>query len=80
MFALIGHHQRNVEIVETLSGHRQADQAATVRRHEVDGFGRDLLGCDHQVAFVFAVFVIDDDDYPAVLNVDALLLQSLRMS
>ena len=51
------------QVVETLFGHGQADQAAAVLRHEVDGFGRDLFGGHGEVAFVFAVFVVDDDDH-----------------
>src|SRR5262249_51275149 len=35
-------------------------------RHEVDDLGRDLFGRDRQVAFVLAVFIVDDDDHPAV--------------
>ena len=45
--------------------HRQADQAAAVRRHEVDRLRRDLLGGDRQVAFVLAILVVDDDDHLA---------------
>ncbi len=40
---------------------RQADQAAAVRGHEIDGFWRDLVGGDGQVAFVLAVFVVNDN-------------------
>ena len=33
--------------------------------HEVDGFGGNLLGGHGEVALVFAVFVVDDDDHAA---------------
>ena len=33
-----------------------------VVKDEIDDFGRHLLGCYDEVAFVFPVFVIDDDD------------------
>ncbi|MFQ8806808.1 MAG: hypothetical protein ACLR8Y_19255 [Alistipes indistinctus] len=34
-------------------------------QHEVDDFGRDLFRSDDEVAFVFTVFVVDDDyDFP----------------
>ena len=36
--------------------------------HEVDGFGRDLLGGHGEVAFVLAVLVVDDDDHAAGAN------------
>ena len=60
-----GHHQRNLELVEPLGRHRQADQPAAVARHEIDGLRRDFLGGDRQVAFVLAVLIVDDDDHPA---------------
>ena len=58
-------HQRDLELVEPLRRHRQADQAAAVSRHEVDRLGRDLLGGDRQIALVLAILVVDDDDHPA---------------
>ena len=58
-------HQRNLELVEPLRRHRQADQAAAVARHEVDRLRRDLLRRDRQVAFVLPILVVDDDDHLA---------------
>ncbi len=52
-------------MVEALLGHGEADQAASMLGHEVDGFGRDLLGGERDVAFVLAVLVVDDDDHAA---------------
>ena len=40
---------------------RQADQAAAMSGHEVDGFRRNLLGRDGEIAFVFAIFIIHHD-------------------
>ncbi len=68
------HHQRNLELVEPLAGHRHADQAAAVRGHEVDDLRRHLLGRDRQVAFVLAILVVDDDDHLAAADgVDGVL-------
>src|SRR3546814_5335694 len=39
-----------------------SDLAPAVRNHEIDGLGRDELGGHDQVAFVFAVFFVDQDD------------------
>ena len=61
-------HQRNLELVEPLAGHRHADQAAAVLRHEVDRLGRHLLGGHRQVAFVLAILVVDDDDHLAAAD------------
>ena len=47
---------------------READEAAPVRGHEVDGLGRDLLGGDAEVALVLAVLVVDEDDHLTVRN------------
>ena len=50
-------------------GQGQADHAAGVLDHEVDRLGRDLLGRDDEVALVLAVFIIDQDDHLAGLEV-----------
>jgi hypothetical protein len=68
--AVIRYHQRNIEIVQALPGHGKADQSTAVRCHEVDGFGRDFFGGDHEVALVFTVLIIDDDDHPPFPNLD----------
>jgi len=52
-------HGTDVEMFEALFSHRQAYQAASELGHEVDSLGRDLLGGQGEVAFVFAVFVVD---------------------
>ncbi len=58
-------HGTEAQVVGALFGQGQADEAATEARHEVDGFGGDELGGQGEVAFVFAVFVVDDDDHAA---------------
>ena len=62
---VLRHHQRNLELVEPLRRHRQADQAAAVPRHEVDRLRRHLLRRDRQVALVLAILIVDDDDHLA---------------
>ena len=51
-----------------LFGHRETDQAATKLRHEVDRFRSDLFGRKGQIAFVFAVFIVDDDNHAPGAN------------
>ncbi len=34
-------------------------------RHEVDVLGRDELGGEHEIAFVLAIFVVDEDHHLA---------------
>ena len=58
-------HGEEAQVVGALFGEGQADEAAAVAGHEVDGFGRDVLGGQGQVAFVLAVLVIDHDHHAA---------------
>ncbi len=62
---VLGRHGEQAKVVEALLGHGETDQAAAVFGHEVDGFGGDLLGGHGEIAFIFAVFVVDDDDHAA---------------
>ena len=57
------HHGRQVELGAALRRERQADQAAAVRGHEVDGLGGGELGGHGQVALVLAVLVVAHDDH-----------------
>ena len=62
---VVGDLERNLELVEPLRRHRQADEAAAVLRHEVDGLRRHLRRRHRQIAFVLAILVVDDDDHLA---------------
>ncbi len=66
---VVGLHHVEFEFGATLLRKRRAEHAAALLEHEVHDFGRDLLRGDDEVAFVFAVFVIDDDDDFAVAEV-----------
>ena len=66
--SVLGAHGTDVQVFEALLGHGEADQAATILGHEVDGFGRNLLGRQRDVAFVLAVFVVDHDNHAAGAN------------
>ena len=55
-------HRPEAELVAPLAGEAEADQAASVRRHEVDRLGRRELRGDREVALVLAVGGVDDDD------------------
>ena len=59
-------HQRQAKLLDAVAGHREADQATTVARHEVDYVGGRELRRDHQVALVLAVLVVDQDERAAV--------------
>ena len=62
---IITNHHAEAELVDALGGHRQADEAATILCHEVDGVGGDLFGGHTEVALVLAVLVIHEDDHAA---------------
>ena len=57
-------HRMETEPLADLGQDRHAELAAAVGDHEVDGFGRRLFGGADEVAFVFTVFGIDDNDDP----------------
>ena len=61
-------HEREVELVATLLSEREADEAAAVLGHEIDGFRSDFFGGYGEVAFVLAVFVVHKDDHAAVAD------------
>ena len=54
-------HRRKVEPLADFWQHGHAELPAAVRDHEVDDLGSDLFGGTDEVAFVFAVFGVDDD-------------------
>src|SRR5439155_18729660 len=55
----------DAQIIQPLFRQRQADQPAAVLGHEVDGFRRDFLGGESQIAFVLAVFIVHYDHHAA---------------
>src|SRR5215212_5216580 len=68
-FGIDGNLGRQVKLVATILGEWQTDQAASVPGHEINDLGRDLLGSADQIALILAIFVVDDDDHPAVAYV-----------
>ena len=60
--AIAGRHGREFQKFATLAGEREANQATAKTRHEIDGFRRDMVRGQHQIAFVLAVFFIHQDD------------------
>ena len=56
------HHLGKTEFLRQLARHGHADEAARIRRHKVDVFERRMFGGADDVAFIFTVFVVDNDD------------------
>ena len=66
--SILGAHRAEPELVQPLFRHRQADQATAILRHEVDRLRGDHFGGHGQVAFVFAVFIVNHDDHSTGAN------------
>ena len=62
-------HQRQTELLTAGTGHWHADQTTTKPRHEIDGLRRAEFRSHHQIAFVFAIFVIHQDDHLALPDI-----------
>ena len=62
------HHQWQIESIQALTLHRQADQAPSFSGHEVDLLGGCELGRTDQVAFVLAIFIVHDHDRFAIAD------------
>ena len=60
--------ERNLQRIEPIGRHGQADESAAVRRHEVDQVRSHLLGGNRQVAFVLTILVVDDDHHPPLTD------------
>src|SRR5262245_2248842 len=55
--------QRYLQLIQPLLGERKTDQTTAVPSHEVYDLRRDFFSRTRQITFVFAVFIVDDDDY-----------------
>ena len=62
--AIARNHRRQVEQRSVLGRDRHANEAASEARHEIDGFGRYEISREDKVAFVLAIFLIDQHDHP----------------
>src|SRR3546814_6173110 len=56
----------SADLVDARLGQRQADEAAAMRRHEVDRVRRRHLRGNDEVALILAVLVVDEDEHAPV--------------
>ena len=75
---VLADHLRDVQLVEALADDRHADEAAGLFAHEVDRLGGHHLGRHHEVAFVLAVLVVQDDHHLAGANVGDRILDAVE--
>ena len=68
-FTIVARHHVEMKCVRTLLRHGEADQAAPETRHEIDLLGRGKSGRHNQVAFIFAIFGIDENVHLAVAGI-----------
>ncbi len=62
------HHQGQIDLTAMRFSEREANQAATVACHEVDFLGCGKFGGEYQIALVFAVFLVYQNDHIAFAN------------
>ena len=77
--AVIGDHALEAELLGAVGGDGDADETAAVHGHEIDGLRGDLLGSHDEIAFVFAVGVIDDDDHAAGTDIGDDVLDGVEI-
>jgi hypothetical protein len=62
--AVLSHHRRKVEALGVFRGDRHADEPTAMRGEEIDLLGRDEIGGENEIAFVFAILFVDEDGHP----------------
>ena len=60
---------RQLQFFDALGSQCQANQSAGMSGHEIDGLRGHLFCGNDEIAFVFPVFVVDQDDELPLLNV-----------
>ncbi len=56
-------HLHQTELAGACFGDRQADETACVRHHEIDRLRRHVVGGQDDIAFVFAIFIVNQNDH-----------------
>ena len=72
--AVVGDHALEAKCRGAFLGDRSADQTSAELCHEIDGLRGDLGGGHEEIALVFPIFVIGDNDHPPLAN----LFENLR--
>ena len=62
-------HHREAELFDALRREGKAHEPAPLLHHEVDGLGRHLLGGHDEIALVLPVFIVHQDDDPALPDI-----------
>ena len=67
--SVVGDWRRQMQFIATRFHQRQTNQATRMPHHEIDYFRCDFFRGANQIAFVLAIFVIDNDDHSSLTNV-----------
>jgi hypothetical protein len=69
---------REMEFFDSLGSQGETDQPAGIFGHEINGLGRHVLSGNDEIAFILAVFVIEEDDESPLLNVPNCLFDTMK--
>jgi len=58
---IVRYHHWKFQLFGAINGNRGTNESAGMRFEKIDFFGSNALGSQNQIAFVFAIFVIDDN-------------------
>ena len=68
-FAIVGDHALQSQLAGALLGDRRANQPASMLGHEIDGRGSDFRCRHDEIAFIFTISVISNDDHASLSDV-----------
>ena len=57
------HHEGEIKVVTALLNQWCANEASSVCGHEVDHFWGRVTGCDQEVALIFTVLIVNDNNH-----------------
>src|SRR5262245_26442287 len=67
VFGFVADHEWQVQLIDALWSHREADQTPPVHGHKVDGIWADLFRCHDEITRV-AMLVINQHDHATCLE------------
>src|SRR5690349_3068405 len=75
---VLPYHSLDAKLLQTLGRGWNADQAAAMFGHEVDGLGCGKLRCHYQITLIFTIGIIDNDHQLASLHVGDYCLNRIK--
>jgi hypothetical protein len=78
--AIVRNHPLNSKLLQPFRSGRHANQPAPELRHEVHRLRCDVFSGHDQIAFVFAIGIVDQDDHFAALDVGDYTLNGVKLA